>query len=136
MKNNETEQSITPAYKVYSDILKRPFDTVDELVEAEKKYHELELEKEAKAQQKKHRAEEVEQALKDLEKAKIEAREILVEANKKSSEVIKVAEDNYRQLKNKFIEDYGSFHMSYYNDNGNETIRISDLFDAFFNDNF
>lgn len=136
MKDNKTEQSVTPAYKVYSDVLKKPFDTVEELVAAEQKYHELELEKEAKAQQKKQRAEEVEQALKDLEAAKVEAREILVEANKKSSEVIKSAEDKYRELKRKFINDYGSFHMSYYNDNGNETIRISDLFDSFFDSDF
>lgn len=136
MKSNKTEQSDTPAYKVYSDILQKPFNTVEELVAAEENYHERVLRKEAQIQQKKQRAEEVEQALKDLEAAKVEAREILVEANKKSSEVIKTAEDKYRELKRKFIDDYGAFHMSYYNDNGNETVRISDLVDSFFDNDF
>ena len=78
--------------KYFSEKTKKMYDKVELLQEAEKEYdkaHEVELKK---IQQKKDRAKEIEKAYNDAKEA----------CNK------------YNELVNKFIEDYGSYHISYY----------------------
>ena len=78
--------------KYFSEKTKKMYDDVDALQKAEKDYdkaHELE---EKKTQEKRNRA-------KDIEKAYEEARQ---------------ACGKYYDLVNKFINDYGSYHISYY----------------------
>jgi len=82
--------------KYYSEITKNYYNTEKECVEAEQKIQQQRKEQEAKAkklvEEKKGRANEVQEAYKALR-----------EAQKK-----------YNELKNAFIKDYGYFHMSYY----------------------
>jgi uncharacterized protein YgiB involved in biofilm formation len=81
--------------KIFSEKTNKYYSTVDECVEAEKKYDEEVAAKEAKKKElsdaRKNRAKEVE----DAYKARLEADKI------------------YQEKLNKFIEDYGSFHMTF-----------------------
>lgn len=86
----------------YSEKDKKFYKTEDELKEAEKAYDEAQAEIEKKAQEKKARAKEVEEAYKHAQ-----------DVRKSAAEMIKQADDEYYALRNKFVEDYGSFHMSY-----------------------
>ena len=81
--------------KIFSEKTNKYYSTVDECVEAEKKYDEEVAAKEAKKKElsdaRKNRAKEVE----DAYKARLEADKV------------------YQEKLNKFIEDYGSFHMTF-----------------------
>ena len=81
--------------KIFSEKTNKYYSTVDECVEAEKKYDEEVATKEAKKKElsdaRKNRAKEVE----DAYKARLEADKV------------------YQEKLNKFIEDYGSFHMTF-----------------------
>lgn len=86
----------------YSEKDKKFYKTEEELAEAEKAYDKAQEEIQQKAQEKKERAQKVEEAYKHAQ-----------EVRKAASEMIKTADEEYYALRNKFIEDYGSFHMSY-----------------------
>ena len=45
---------------------------------------------------------------------------------------IKEADDKYYELRDKFVSDYGSYHLSYYNDGKESVVKFSDLIDSFF----
>ena len=97
--------------RIYSEITKKEYKTVDECLAAEKKYAEdqkaLQKEEKEKAAAKKMRADEVQAAY-----AKV------CEAQKE-----------YIKLRNAFVEDYGYFHMSYYEPNVTSPFSIfEDLF--------
>lgn len=77
--------------KFYSDITKRFYEDVKSLEKEEKEFAQESATKKKKAEEKKKRAEEVTQAFK------------LAEDQKKKA----------TELRNKFIEDYGSFYVSY-----------------------
>jgi multidrug resistance efflux pump len=83
--------------KYYSDILKKTFDTEKACLEAEKAHTDelalAEKQKKELAETRKARAKEVENAFKDLQQA----------------------QKNYNELRNKFVKDYGSFHMTFSN---------------------
>jgi hypothetical protein len=106
---------------VYSKLLKKPFDSIEELKEAEKKYHEENDAKLKLVEEKKSRAKEIEDAYKHS-----------MDVRKEARQMIKEADDKYYALRNKFVEDYGSYHLSYYNDNGKEFVSLSDMIDSFF----
>lgn len=80
--------------RYYSDKLKKFFQTEQECLEEEEKClarEKAEEEQKTKlAEERKIRAKEVEEAFKDMRKA----------------------QDSYYKLLNKFIDDFGSFHMS------------------------
>lgn len=80
--------------KIYSEKTNQFYEDVDSCIKAEREHEEklaeLKKEKELKAQNRSTRAKEVEEAYK-----------------------------TYLDLLNKFIEDYGSFHMTYSNSNSN-----------------
>lgn len=96
--------------KFYSEILDKIFDDEKALIEAEDKHQKAIKEKEDRekklADERKARAKEVEEAL----------------------EQAQAAEKKYWELRNKFVKDYGAWHVSYKNtDNG-----ISTFFDEVF----
>jgi len=117
---------------VYSQLLKKPFATLDELKEAEDEYNKAHAEEIRRAEERKVRAKEVEDAYKATLDVRRQAKEIIDEANRKASEMIRNAEGHYNNVKEEFIKDYGSFHMSYTNNNGNTIVSVSDLFDSMF----
>lgn len=119
-------------YGFYSKLLNKPFDTLEALKKAEEAKRSEDSEKQKLAEVKKARAEEVEAAYKNYLDARVKAKKIIDEARKEASEVIKNSEENYYKLRDKFIEDYKSYHVSYYNDNGNESVSVSDLVDSVF----
>lgn len=119
-------------YGFYSKLLNKPFDTLEALKKAEEAKRSEDSEKQKLAEVKKARAEEVEVAYKNYLDARAKAKKIIDEARKEASEVIKNSEENYYKLRDKFIEDYKSYHVSYYNDNGNESVSVSDLVDSVF----
>ena len=96
--------------KYVSEITGKTYDSEKDCLEAEKIFKEKEKKK--KAAEEKKAAERSERA-KEVEKAY----EKVVEANKA-----------YRDVLNKFIKDYGSFHMTYSDTNN----LIDDVFDSVF----
>ena len=98
--------------KFYSTVLKKFFDCEKDCLEAEDMFQ---CEQVRKADEEKKRAEERKARAKEVEDAFAAARE---------------AVNHYNQLKDKFCDDYGSFHMTFSNDK-----NITDLlkgFDDFF----
>lgn len=101
-----------------SEVTGKSYKTVEELESAEAEFKKQEEEKKALVEVKRTRAKEVQDAYDNYFKVRNEA-----------FEKIKEAETKLNELKNKFIEDYGSFHMTYTNNNGNENLVFGDLFD-------
>ena len=98
--------------KYYSEITKKVYDTEEALVKAEET-KKAELAKvDELAQKKKERANEVRDAYQKV-----------IEVRKKAQKEIEEIEKKYYALRDKFVEDYGSWHMTYtdkgdvYNDN-------------------
>ena len=77
--------------KYYSEVTKKMYDTEDALKTAEAAEAKKKAEADLKSQQRASRAKEVEDAFKAAQ----------------------AAFDKYTELRNKFVEDYGSYHMSY-----------------------
>lgn len=97
----------------YSKILQKPFNSIDELKKAEKVYREEQNEKLAKISEKKTLA-------KNIEDAYANYISILEDGNKQISEFIaktkqkqQDAYNKYIDERNKFIQAYGSFHMTF-----------------------
>jgi len=96
--------------KYVSEITKKAYNTEQECLDAEKAFKEAEAkalaEKEKKTAERSARAKEVEEAYKAS-----------IEANKR-----------YNELVNQFIQDYGSFHMTY----SNTSDLLNNVFDSVF----
>lgn len=102
--------------KFYSEVTKRLYDSQDELTKDERKVATAEAEKKAveakKSAERAARAKEVE----DAYKAEVEAHA------------------KYIKLRNQFVDDYGSFHMSYTTSTPEVEVRSPyTLFDTLFN---
>ena len=93
--------------KFYSEITKSFYDSVESCEEAEKEYNKALDEKKEK-----------EKALKATRKARAEE---LSDAYK----AIKEAEKKYSKLRNQFVNDYGSYHMTFTDSD------VDNLFDPF-----
>lgn len=124
------EQEESPSYGYYSNLLKKPFETLEELRKAEDDYnqaHKAELEK---AEARKTEAKKVEEALRAqaealaqarVEKRKAykeylskcdEARASYLEACSKANETANMAYKDYQEKLRGFCEKYGSFHTT------------------------
>lgn len=110
--------------KYYSEKLKKLFDTEKELNSAEKEFAKAEEERQKVLDVKRARAKEVEDAYK-VYATKVKESEI---ENKKLY-------NEYLRLRNDFVKDYGSYHMSY-TDVGVRETSLSDLIADFFNVSF
>lgn len=123
---NETK----PSYGYYSRVLGQVFDNVEDLLSAERKDKEAKLAENEKARVKKEKAENVEKAYREY-----------VETVDKANQEIANAQSKYLELKDEFIKEYGSFHMTYSNKEKdgkcNRDVRVSDslgsIFDVFKN---
>ena len=125
MKEKTEQGQFTPAtaeYGYYSKLLNKPFDTLEELKAAEDT-HRKELEKkEQLANEKRVRAKEVEEAYAHS-----------MQVRKEAQEMIRKADDEYYKLRTDFIKDYGSFHMTFSDNNGKKAVTVSDVIDSMFN---
>lgn len=101
-----------------SALLNKYFDSYEDLVKAEEEYERVNAEKIKQAEEKKARAKEVEDAYKVAMQVRKDANKMIAEADKK-----------YYELRDAFIKDYKSFHMSYSDDSGD--VVIKSLFDIF-----
>lgn len=119
-------------YGYYSKVLNKPFDSITEMRAEEKKYQDAQREKEELANKKRTRAKEVEDAYNASMEVRKEAKKLIDDAKTKASEMIAEVDKKYEDLKNKFISDYGSFHMTYTSDNSGTTTTVSDLIDSIF----
>ncbi len=100
----------------YSEKLNKHFDTEEECLKAEEEQSKkLELEKKKK-EERKVRADEVTEAFKAVEEAKVELN--------------KVYEKAY-DLLNKFCKDYGAYHASYSSKELKPVKSLLELFDPF-----
>ena len=98
--------------KYYSDVTKKLYDTERELVAAEANVIKAQAAEEEKKKARAARAKEVEEAYK----------------------AVIAAQQHYAELKNKFIDDYGSFHMSLTQKTPVTTAQdVNRLIDALFN---
>lgn len=95
--------------KFYSDITKKFYDVEDEAEKAEILVKKQEEERLNKEKEKQTRIKEVEDAYKKL----IEAKE------------------NFRELENKFVKDYGSLHLKYTDSDPKSPALFDYLFDVF-----
>jgi len=97
--------------KIFSEKTKKFYEAVDACVEAEAAYDaeqaQLKAEREERAKERKERAKEVEDAY-------VAAQE---------------AEKHYLALRNKFIEDYGAYHMTVTN---RKSASVDELFEDLF----
>jgi uncharacterized protein YihD (DUF1040 family) len=118
------------AYSYYSNVLNKPFESVDELREAEAKYYAEIKAKEDKAATKKADAKKVEDAFKALNQARKVYKEDLTQLTneystaladlKKAFEAGKsdihaklaAAEDGYSNALKEFTDKYESYHLS------------------------
>ena len=107
--------------KYFSEKLNKVFDDVKSLEEEEKLLEEKNKQKAELAEIKKTRAQEVEDAFKKT-----------LEARKEAKELIKKADEEYENLKSKFIKDYGYFHMSFSNVDDKQLITVNDIIEDFF----
>jgi len=100
-------------YGYYSKKLNKPFDSLDELREAEEEEERKEALKQQEIEDKKSLAKKVEDSYKSyievLNASKEELKKVQEELDKKVSD----SYNEYVEAKNEFIDKYGSFHMTY-----------------------
>ena len=106
--------------RVYSDLLKKPFDTAEELEKAEEEYKKAE---EEKVESKKTLAkkvdvaqESVDKAYEELEQARAEVKKILDESNAKMNQIWDSAVNKVREAEHskfKAIEEYNDKYGTY-----------------------
>ena len=127
MNTNETNAN----YGYYSKLLKEPFDTIEELVEAEEAYYAKLKAKEDKAAEKRADAQKVEDAFKALNAARKEYKEKLSQLTEEYSEALTelktafevgkedihntlaAAEESYSSALKEFTEKYESgYHLT------------------------
>lgn len=127
VKKNTAEDN---SYGYYSKVLKKPFDTVAELIEAEDVYYSELKAKEDKAAQKKADALKVEDAFKALNTARKNYKEDLLTlakeyanalerlksafelSQKEIKNTLATAEDNYSKALKEFTDKYDTYHLS------------------------
>jgi DNA repair exonuclease SbcCD ATPase subunit len=162
MKNtnkNEDQKSVQ-SFAYYSRLLKEPFDTVEELNEAEEAYYAKQKAKEVKAAQKKSDAQRVEDAfkmlnaarktykeqlttitenysneLKELKEAFLEAKEIveknLAYAESTYQDALKAFTDKYPECYHLTLKD-GDFETTISHEAKGDTAKLSDIVDLFY----
>lgn len=105
-----------------SEVTGKSYKTVKELEADEKAYKEAEALKLKSVEEKKSRAKEVEDAYLEFQKVKEEAYNKIAEAEKK-----------WIELRDTFAKDYGGYHMTYTNVNGEKHVTFEDLIRNFWN---
>ena len=100
-----------------SKLLNKYFEDYSELVKAEEEFKRVNEEKIRKAEEKKSEAKKVEDAYKKA-----------LEVRKEAYEKIYEAEKEFNKLRKDFVDKYGSWHITYTNENGEDNFYVSDTF--------
>lgn len=129
IKKNETRKTDVE-YGYYSRLLQKPFDSIEELRDAEEAYYTEQKAKEEKAAQKKAEAAKVEDAFKALNVARKEYKEKLTQLTTEYAESLEnlkkafdlgkkdiqdsliAAEDTYAKALKEFTKKYESYHIT------------------------
>ena len=117
MKNtnkNENQKSVQ-SFAYYSRLLKEPFDTVEELNEAEEAYYAKQKAKEDKATQKKTDAQKVEDAFKALNAARKKYKENLADITENYAAQLKELKEAFAEAK-ELVEKNLAYAESTYQD--------------------
>jgi uncharacterized protein (DUF342 family) len=128
--DNKCDAKETLDYGFYSNVLKKPFERLEDLKKAEYVYYEEQKAKEDKAAQKKADAQKVEEAFKALNAARKAYKEELSQLTEEYStalaelketfefgkkdihDKLAVAEDNYSNTLKEFTSKYDQYHMT------------------------
>lgn len=143
------------SYSYYSKVLNKPFDTLEELCEAEREFLAVEEAKKRAAEARKNKAAIVEKAFKELNAAKlvyneevtalyadlaknIEAAKVAYnEGIKKSNEKLDTAQVTYNEALNKFIEEHPEgYHLTLKDGDNVVTIRSNNAAEATIGEDF
>lgn len=130
MTNKKTGNNVDVKYSYYSRLLCEPFDTLDELKEAEEAYYAKQKAKEDAAAQKKADAQKVDEAFKALNAARKVYKEDSTQLTKEYAEALEslkktfelgmkdirnalaTAEDAYEAALKEFTEKYDQYHLT------------------------
>lgn len=118
-------------YGYYSKVLNKPFDTVEELLQAEAA---LEAANQAAAQkkaEKKEKADAVLAAYKNYVDVTNEGRRKVKELSAEVAAESRQAYEEYCVLEQAFIREYGSFHMTYTDSSSREPLNVFDILNDF-----
>jgi pyruvate/2-oxoglutarate dehydrogenase complex dihydrolipoamide acyltransferase (E2) component len=161
MTNKKTNNNVDVKYGYYSKLLCEPFDTLEELKEAEEAYYAKQKAKEDAAAQKKADAQKVDEAFKALNAARKAYKEDLTQLTKEYAEALEnlkktfehgkrdikgtlaAAEEAYEAALKEFTEKYDQYHLTLKDGDFETTIekqtsedaapkKTIDLFDLFF----
>ena len=99
--------------KYYSEKTGEKYSTIKELDTAEKNFDEKQKAVSAASEEKKILANKVTEAYKNA-----------IEVSKQANAMVMEAGNKYLSLRREFIAKYGSFHMTYSNENGKENIVV------------
>ena len=159
-KKNDTRKTDVE-YGYYSKLLKEPFDTIEELQEAEEAYYAKQKAKEDAAAQKKADAQKVDEAFKALNAARKTYKEELTQLTKEYAEALDnlknafelgkkdihnklaEAEEVYQVALKEFTDKYDSYHITLKDGDFETTLskqtsdnvptkKAIDIFDLFF----
>lgn len=122
-KTRDLPESENTGYGYYSKMLKQPFDKLEDLKAAEAKETERVKKEQEEQLARKADAEEVKNAFRHL-----------LETKEKAAGMIKEAEQNYLKTRQSFINKYGSYHMTYCSDDGDQEITLAALINSIFAD--
>ncbi len=143
MTKNTEKKTINTEYGFYSKVLKEPFDTIEELAEAEEAYFAKLKAKEDAAAQKKADANKVEEAFKALNAARKIYKEKLTQLTKEYSETLAdlkkafeagkadihntlaAAEEAYAAALKEFTDKYQQYHITLHDGDFETTISSS-----------
>lgn len=113
---NEMTDAQREAIVYHSKLLNRYYESYSDMLKDEAEFKKVNEEKLKKAEEKKVRAKEVEDAYLEYENTKREAYTKVAEAEKK-----------WVELRDKFAHDYGGYHMTYTDRNGNRQVTFGDF---------
>ena len=103
----------------FSEKLNKYFESKKECEAAEAAFDQEKIEKEKAKEARAEDATKVEEAYKNI-----------FEVSKEAAQKMHEAEQEYYKARREFIDKYGSFHMTYSNENGEENVTVNDVFSA------
>ncbi len=113
-------------YRVYSDLLSKPFDSIEELERAEEEVRKAEEEKQNKLVVKKNEVELVKTAIKNRVEAEHEARKAKAEAYKKYLTELDEIQDKFNKARDEERQCLSEFCKKY-PEGFHDTIKIGDI---------
>ena len=132
--DKKSKKDLDSSYGYYSKILNKPFDTLEELMEAETQYKEEQAKKEAAALAKRNAAAVVNAAIDAYEEGKVKCDAAIEQAYNEYKDKVAEAEKELAVLErdanekiNKWLEDHPGegFHYTYRSKNGKVTRTYS-----------